>query len=360
MNLNAFFLILVLTACTGAVAVSTAHVDASVKIMPLGDSITRGGGDADSPYPSYRYYLWTMLRNAGYDVDFVGSTTDPTFAHFVFDQDHDGYSGYTTERLASEMDRILANSTPEIVLLDIGTNDVLQQVPMSDRMRNLDRIVAKLRQKNPNVRILIAQISPTANTFRNTNSGLDEYNARVLAYARGATTPASPIVVVDMNAGWSTAQFTQGDGIHPNNEGESLLAQRWANALISTGVITMAVPTQAPVTVVPTTVPTTASTTTISTPAPTPVVTTTPTASPSPATTVTTSRISRGKHYAVGNPGSYLGTAFGGSGNGAGRSGGTVTTGTRLKPGSVATGTTPPTSKFVRWYPASRWATGLR
>ena len=130
------------------------------------------------------------------------------------------------------MDRILARSAPAIVLLGIGTNDVLQQVPMSDRMRNLERIVAKLRQKTPNVRILLARISPTADTFRNTNSGLVEYNERVLAYAKGATTLASPIVVVDLYTGWSAAQFTQADGIHPNSEGESLLAERWANALV--------------------------------------------------------------------------------------------------------------------------------
>ncbi len=353
MKLNIFLLVLIVIACTGSIAVATEHVDASVKIMPLGDSITRGGGDASSPYPSYRYYLWNVLRNGGYDVDFVGSTTDPGFTSFVFDQDHDGYSGYTTEELANDMDRILALNIPDIVLLDIGTNDLIQQVPMSDRMRNLDRIVSKLRQKNPNVRIAIAQISPTADAFRNAQSGLDEYNEKVLAYVKGATTAASPIVVVDMSTAWSTAQFTQGDGIHPNNEGESLLAQRWANALIATGMIAASVPTQTPVSAAPTTMPTPAQTT---------VVTTAPTANPSPAATVTAALPSGGKHYAIGNPGSYLGTAFGGTGTATGSGGSStgVTTGSTLKPGSVATGITPPTTKFVRWYPAARWATGVR
>jgi lysophospholipase L1-like esterase len=353
MKLNIFLLVLIVIACTGSIAVATEHVDASVKIMPLGDSITRGGGDASSPYPSYRYYLWNILRNGGYDVDFVGSTTDPGFTSFVFDQDHDGYSGYTTEELANDMDRILALNIPDIVLLDIGTNDLIQQVPMSDRMRNLDRIVSKLRQKNPNVRIAIAQISPTADTFRNAQSGLDEYNEKVLAYGKGATTAASPIVVADMSTAWSTAQFTQADGIHPNNEGESLLAQRWANALIATGMIAASVPTQTPVSAAPTTMPTPAQTT---------VVTTAPTANPSPAATVTAALPSGGKHYAIGNPGSYLGTAFGGTGTATGSGGSStgVTTGSTLKPGSVATGITPPTTKFVRWYPAARWATGVR
>lgn len=347
MKLNVFLLALVVVACTGAIAVGTAHADASVKIAPIGDSITRGGLDSDSPYPSYRYYLWTMLRNGGYDVDFVGSTTDPNFQRFMFDQDHDGYSGYTTELLANDMERMLMSYTPDVVLLYIGTNDVLQQVPMNDRMRYLDKIISSLRQKNPNVRILIAQISPTSDTFRNTNSGLDDFNKGLVVYAQGKTTTASPIVIVDMNSAWSTAQFTQADGVHPNTEGEIQLAQRWANALISTGMITPTVPTQLPVTTPPTPVPT-APVTTVITTASTAISTTT-----SPAA-ITTRSAFGSKRYAIGS---------GASSSGISSSRRT----TSIRSGSSSTvqsGTTnplvPPTSMFRRWYPSERWAAGLR
>lgn len=252
MKPTVFILGLIGMACIAAIAVAAVHADASTRIAPMGDSITRGGDNAGSAYPSYRYHLWNTLRNGGYDVDFVGTTTDPTFAHFAFDQDHDGYSGYTTEILANDMDRILARVSPDVVLLDIGTNDVLQQVPMSDRMKYLDVIVDALRARNPNVRILIAQISPTGDTFRNEYSGLDEFNEKVAAYAQRSTSVASPIVVVDMNSAWSTALFTQADGVHPNNEGEKQLADRWANALVSTGILTKTGPTTGP-TVVPST-----------------------------------------------------------------------------------------------------------
>ena len=68
-----------------------------------------------------------------------------------------------------------------------------------------------------------------------------------------------------------------------------------------------------------------------------------------------------GKRYAIGDPGSYIGTRFG--------SGGTTTgTGTRvvttteptLKPGSRAYGLTPPAGRFIRWYPEARWKAGIR
>ena len=297
-----------------------------------------------------------MLRNGGYDVDFVGSTTEPNFQKVVFDQDHDGYSGYTTELLANDMDRILMSYTPEIVLLYIGTNDVLQQVPMKDRMRYLDQIVASLRQKNPNVRILIAQISPTSDTFRNINSGLDEYNAALIGYAQRTTSAASPIVIVDMNTAWSTTQFTQADGVHPNTEGEVQLAQRWANALISTGMITPAVPTQAPVTVAPTPLPTTAPPIVIPTAVPTAVVTAAPTQAPATISpTVSTTRSAfGGKRYALrpGAAGSGLSNSRTPASIGAGSSGGSQ---------SVSSNPLlPPTRPFQRWYPSQRWASGLR
>ena len=68
-----------------------------------------------------------------------------------------------------------------------------------------------------------------------------------------------------------------------------------------------------------------------------------------------------GKRYAVGNPGSYLGA----------RSGANVTarvtvrpraaTGTDIKPGSRSYGIAPPAARsFARWYPAARWAAGIR
>ncbi len=65
------------------------------------------------------------------------------------------------------------------------------------------------------------------------------------------------------------------------------------------------------------------------------------------------------KRYAIGDPGSLLGTRFGANGSTAlTRMVRTIaTTDLVLKPGSVSFGVTPPASgSFVRWYPAERWA----
>jgi hypothetical protein len=54
---------------------------AQITIMPLGDSITLGIGPSDSTEDlnGYRRELWTLLTSSGYDVDFVGSSSNGTF-----------------------------------------------------------------------------------------------------------------------------------------------------------------------------------------------------------------------------------------------------------------------------------------
>ena len=60
---GAFFSILLILSTVAEIAYGQ-----SVRIMPMGDSLTSGYRQ----YVSYRYDLWFDLVDAGFDVDFVG------------------------------------------------------------------------------------------------------------------------------------------------------------------------------------------------------------------------------------------------------------------------------------------------
>ena len=108
--------------------------DAANKIMPLGDSITwddrsndtRGDGEK----VAYRYRLWQLLTDAGYDFDFVGSQY--TGFDIFPDAENEGHPGWTDDEIvngrpvtdpgAGNLAIWLAAEQPEIVLLHIGTN----------------------------------------------------------------------------------------------------------------------------------------------------------------------------------------------------------------------------------------------
>ena len=110
------------------------------------------------------------------------------------------------------------------------------------------------------------------------------------------------------------------------------------------------------------------------TPTPTPTETATPTPTPVPVAVVTASATPTpvpaviapaatptwGRRYAIGDPGSFLGTKFSPNGTATGTGSKSVASSeATLKPGSRAYGITPPAGKFVRWYPAARWAAGI-
>lgn len=232
------------------IALLAAPGAARVTVLPLGDSVTRGDIDAASLDGSYRYYLYEQLRAGGYDVDFVGSTTFPTYTGFTFDQDHDGHSGYTTGTLlvngATEPLRawLAAYGPPDVVLLMIGTNDALLQVPHETRLVNLRGVVAQLRERNPFVRVLVAQIVPTADDVRNERE-IVPYNAALPGLAAELSTEQSPVAVVDLYSGYDGVTDNGPDGFHPVKSGMQKIAARWYAALVpvlAAPIPTMTVP----------------------------------------------------------------------------------------------------------------------
>jgi len=103
----------------------TTNSFATIRIMPLGDSITRGVSSGAVPdnsayYIAYRKVLRDLLVADGYDVDFVGSMDDGS-ALFV-DSQHEGHAGFTADQL-DIYDYLVAHPA-QIILLHIGTNDI--------------------------------------------------------------------------------------------------------------------------------------------------------------------------------------------------------------------------------------------
>ena len=93
-----------ITACVGEKTVSPAQISPTAtripgptrepgpwRIMPLGDSLTEG--DYPDGHQSYRGYLERMLRESGYEFDFVG--TQWRLGHGGTDYEHEGHGGFT-------------------------------------------------------------------------------------------------------------------------------------------------------------------------------------------------------------------------------------------------------------------------
>lgn len=140
--------------------------------------------------------------------------------------------------LLPEMRQWTRDHQPDIVLLHAGTNDCFGEKPVEEIRNNLGRIIDQLREGKPGVKVLLAQLIPTAPPYEQINAKITALNALLPALAQAKTTDHSPVVLVNQNTGFSRAANEDlYDGAHPNARGEAKIAARWYEALQAPGLL---------------------------------------------------------------------------------------------------------------------------
>jgi lysophospholipase L1-like esterase len=228
--------------------------DAPIRIMAMGDSITRGNWDETRPplseMVSFRLDLWELLTNNLYWFDFIGSEQnglglpgiDPTF-----DQDHAGFPGIRDNELYELLQTgfnprsgltltdgpYLDYFPSDIVLLHIGTNGL---DPSSGDVQN---ILNQIDTFSKNVTVVLTRIIDQSPS----QSDVYEFNENVQYMAEQRIEAGDKIVIIDMHYGAgidytidNVAPFNSGDMFdvkHPNPSGYSKMASKWFATLES-------------------------------------------------------------------------------------------------------------------------------
>ena len=170
-------------------------------ILFFGDSITAGYGvDPDEAYPA--------LIEAKVDS-----------AHLPYTVVNAGLSGETTAGGRSRINWVLSRQPVRVFVLELGGNDGLRGLPLTDTRRNLQAIIDTVRQKAPQAKIVLAgmQIPPNmgpayAAEFKN-------------LYAETATKNHLTLIPFLLENVGGIARLNQRDGIHPTAEGHKLVAK---------------------------------------------------------------------------------------------------------------------------------------
>lgn len=205
------------------------------QILPIGDSRVDG---ARPDFESYRYELWKLLVQTELEFDLVGPYTDDdhdgsyaSFQGLEFDDDHAGVGGFQTEDVLETMDRILrASLQPDIVLLGIGGNDLLNEDPVPEVIENINMIIDQLQEANDSVLIILEQIAPGRSDFMTSQltQQFAEFNTSIENIGVQQSTNSSKVIVVNMAANWTDDYMA--DEVHYNESGASVVAQRYFEA----------------------------------------------------------------------------------------------------------------------------------
>jgi hypothetical protein len=104
-------------------------------------------------------------------------------------------------------------------------------ISTATKLAAFTKLVGQMRDSNPNMKILVAQIIPMSAAACSTcPADIVEFNNALPAWAAGLTTAQSPIVLVDQWTGFDATADTV-DGVHPNTGGFQKMANRWYPAL---------------------------------------------------------------------------------------------------------------------------------
>lgn len=135
-----------------------------------------------------------------------------------------GVSGETSAGLLRRIDWLLREPF-DVVVVETGANDGLRGAPVATVRANVQQIVDRIKAARPEAEILLVQMEALPNFGERYTS---EFRALFPEVARRSGVALLPFLL-DGVAGHR--ELNQADGIHPNMEGERIVAENVWRAL---------------------------------------------------------------------------------------------------------------------------------
>ena len=180
-------------------------VSTSRKNIAFGDSLTAGFGLAEPE--SYPYLLQQRLKAEGYNYEVINA----------------GVSGDTSLGGVERADWVLGQENVEILILELGANDLLRAMPVAKMKSNLDLIIRKAKARNVKV-LLCGMLAPPT-------MGSDYSRDYVNAFPDLADEHKVAFLPFLLESVATKRELNQSDGIHPNAEGTRIMTENIYSAL---------------------------------------------------------------------------------------------------------------------------------
>jgi acyl-CoA thioesterase I len=192
--------ILSITALLAVLCTQAAGAAEMRRILVLGDSLSQGFGLA--PNDAYPMLLAKKLRAAGLNFQITNASA----------------AGGTTEGGLERLPPHLKRKV-DIFILELGINDAFRGVPVDQIQNNLQQIIDKVKARNPEVRVVIAGMQLP-------NYAADEYvSAFGKMFADLAAKNGATLVPYLLQSVAGDPSLNLPDGIHPNADGQKVLAE---------------------------------------------------------------------------------------------------------------------------------------
>ena len=168
-------------------------------ILFLGDSLTAGYGL--SPDQAFPAIAESLLKQKGKNVKVINA----------------GISGETSAGGLARIDWVLKQPV-DILFLELGANDGLRGLPVSETEKNLQGIIDKVKVKNKSVKVVLAGMMVPPNMGKEYSSQFEKVFINLATRNKCVRIP----FLLDGVGG--IERLNQVDGIHPTAEGHRIVA----------------------------------------------------------------------------------------------------------------------------------------
>jgi acyl-CoA thioesterase-1 len=190
-----------------SVSSAPSRVFPKVKVLFFGTSLTAGYG-LD---PSIAYPRLIQQKSLGTDTPIEAINA--------------GLSGETSAGAVRRIEWALKNPV-DIVVIETGGNDALRALDPDSLEANLEEVVSKAKKAQPSVQVLLVQMESPPNLGA-------RYNAKFrTAYVNAARKENVPLLPFLLDGVAGKDDLNQGDGVHPNAQGERIVADNVWKALM--------------------------------------------------------------------------------------------------------------------------------
>jgi acyl-CoA thioesterase-1 len=191
--------ILTLVSCGKSVENHSA-IPKGATVLILGDSLSYGtGANQGEDYPTL------LAKTTGWKII------------------NEGVPGDTTAGGLERLPALLKQDQPKLLIVELGGNDFLHQVPQSETIANLKSILAKSKKQGvTTILVAIPEFSPLKAALGN----LSDHPL----YEKLAKETATPLIA-DVFSGVLSDHDLKSDQIHPNAQGYIEVGNKMAQAL---------------------------------------------------------------------------------------------------------------------------------
>lgn len=214
----------------------------NTRILPLGDSLTRGWAVAGDIPGGYRSRLERQLiTRAAVRTRpwlYVGNQRTNIGDNLIM-LDHAGINGERIDQMQTRIGTALSTYNPHVVLIHAGTNDANQAFLISTAGARIATLVQTCLDHPSVLKVYVAQIvgcNPATLSTDGVNTiqtHINSINSQIpIDLTTQVATGKCHIVNMSALLTWSSDYSTgSGDNLHPNATGHGKIAGAWADAI---------------------------------------------------------------------------------------------------------------------------------